>query len=111
VSDIKTVVEIAIKKPKTVADLLVVLTYSLRPPRLGLGYLNHEARGCRRRSRTIGRLTQPIVDTTGIVEIVETVDITGITSSNPQIRRRRDRSITLLTQRSGARSIVPQDTI
>jgi hypothetical protein len=35
----------------------------------------------------------------------------GIMSSNSQIRRRRDRSITLLTQRRGARSIIPQDMI
>jgi hypothetical protein len=63
------------------------------------------ARGPEMKSRAIGRSIQLII---GITEIV---DITKIASSNPQIRRRRDCSITLLMQRSGARSIVPQDTI
>jgi hypothetical protein len=49
--------------------------------------------------------------TVRIAEIVETMDIMGITSNNPQIRRRRDRSIALSMQRSDTKSIVPQDTI
>jgi hypothetical protein len=47
----------------------------------------------------IGRSAQLIVEiakTTRIVEMTEIVGITGITSSNPQIRRRRDHSIALL---------------
>jgi hypothetical protein len=59
----------------------------------------------------IGRSTQPIREIARIAEITETADITGIASSNPQIRRRRDCSIALLMLRSGARFIVPQDTI
>jgi hypothetical protein len=66
------------------------------------------ARGPRRRSRTIRRSTQLIEE---IMEISEIADIMGIASSNPQIRRRRDRSITLLMMRSGARSIIPQEMI
>jgi hypothetical protein len=60
------------------------------------------ARDPRRRSRMIGRSVQPIVEIArimeieGIVEIVEIVDIMRITSSNPQIRRRKDCSIALL---------------
>jgi hypothetical protein len=82
--------------------------YALRSPRPELDSLNHVARGPRRKSSTIGRSTQTIMEITGIKEIE---DIVGIMSSNSQIRRRRDRSITLLTQRRGARSIIPQDMI
>jgi hypothetical protein len=39
------------------------------------------------------------------------VEITGITASNPQIKKRRGHFGTLTTQRSGARSIIHQDTI
>jgi hypothetical protein len=56
----------------------------------------------------IERSTQPIVETVGIVEIA---DITEIASSKLQIRRRRDHSIALLMQRSGAKFIVLLDTI
>jgi hypothetical protein len=47
----------------------------------------------------IGRSVQPIVEIARIMEIegiVEIVDIVRITSSNPQIRRRKDCSIALL---------------
>jgi hypothetical protein len=43
--------------------------------------------------------------------VVETTDTTEIASSSPQIRMRRDIFIAPLTQRSGARSITPQDMI
>jgi hypothetical protein len=56
----------------------------------------------------IERSTQLIGE---IAKIVEIVDIAGITSSSSQIRRRRDRSIALSTQRSGVRFIIPQDMI
>jgi hypothetical protein len=65
-------------------------------------------RGPQRRSRTIGRSTQL---TEEIAKITETMDITKTASSSPQIRKRRGISITLMMQRSGARSIVPQDMI
>jgi hypothetical protein len=79
--------------------------YALMFPRPELSSLNHVARGPQRKSRTIGRSTQPILEIAGIADIVE------IASSNLLIRRRRDRSITLLMQRSGARSIVLLNTI
>jgi hypothetical protein len=53
----------------------------------------------------IERLIQPIVKIAGIADIV------GIVSSNPQIRKRKDRSIALLMQRSGVRSTIPLDMI
>jgi hypothetical protein len=42
---------------------------------------------------------------------MEITEIVGIVSSNPQTRRRRDHSMALLTQKTGARSIVPLDMI
>jgi hypothetical protein len=41
------------------------------------------------------QLIAEIAKTTRIVEMTEIVGITGIASSNPQIRRRRDHSIAL----------------
>jgi hypothetical protein len=51
------------------------------------------------------------MESVGIVEIAEITDIVEIASNNLQIRRRWDHSIALPTQRSGARSIIPWDTI
>jgi hypothetical protein len=48
---------------------------------------------------------------TEIVGIAEIAEITGITSNNPQIRRRKDHFNALLMQRSGARSIILLNTI
>jgi hypothetical protein len=70
--------------------------YASRPE---LSSLNHVARGPRRRSRTIRRSIQPIED------------ITKIMCSDPLIRWRRDCFIALPMQRSGARFIVPLNTI
>jgi cell division septal protein FtsQ len=67
-----------------------------------LSFLSPVARGPQRRSRMIGKSTQ-------LTE--EISKIAGITSSSLRIRKRRAISITLMMQRSGARSIVPQDTI
>jgi hypothetical protein len=78
--------------------------YALRLPRPLLDFLNPMARGPRRRRRTIEKSTQLIGE---IVKIMETVDITGIASSSPQIRKKRGLSVTLMMQRSGVRSIVP----
>jgi hypothetical protein len=105
VSDIKTVEEIAMKKPKTVADLLVVAAYALRLPRPGLDFLSPVARGPQRRSRTIEKSTQLVG------EIAKTADIMGISSSSPRITKKRDISVALTMQRSGVRSIVPLDMI
>jgi hypothetical protein len=82
--------------------------YALRLVKPGLDFMSLMARGPRRRSRTIGKSTQL---TEEITKIAETMDITGITSSNPQIRKRRGISITLMMQRSGVRSITPQNMI
>jgi hypothetical protein len=78
------------------------LKYALRPPRPELDSLNHVARGPQRRSRMIRRSIQ---------SIMEIMDIVEIASNNPQIRSRRDCSITLPTQRSGVRSIILLDMI
>jgi hypothetical protein len=40
-----------------------------------------------------------------------TVGHTGIVKNNPQIRRKRDPSDALMTQKSGVRSIIPMDMI
>jgi cell division septal protein FtsQ len=81
---------------------LQLLTYALRLMKPGLSFLSPVARGPQRRSRMIGKSTQ-------LTE--EIAKIAGITSSSLRIRKRRAISITLTMQRSGARSIVPQDTI
>jgi hypothetical protein len=111
VSDIKIVEEIAMKKSKMVVDLLVVADVCIEASEAQARLLESHGKGPRRKSRMIGRSTQPIMEITGIARITEIEDITRNTSSNPQIRRRRDCSITLLMQRSGRRSIILQDMI
>jgi hypothetical protein len=108
VSDIKTMEEIAMKKPRMVADLLKSLTCALRLPKLGLDFLSPAARGPRRRNMMIGRSTQL---TKEITKIVDPTDITETACSSPWIRKRRGRSIALMMQKSSARSIVPQNMI
>jgi hypothetical protein len=44
-----------------------------------------------------------------IAKIAETVYITGIAGSSPRIRKKRGLFVSLMMQRSGARSIVPVD--
>jgi hypothetical protein len=46
-----------------------------------------------------------------ITKITETIDIMGITSSSPQIRKKRGFFVALMMQRSGVRSIIPLDMI
>jgi hypothetical protein len=82
--------------------------YALRLPSLRLDFLSPTVRGPRRRSKMICKSTQLIGE---ITKIAETADITGITSSRLQIRKRRGISVTLMMQRSDARSIAPQDMI
>jgi hypothetical protein len=91
VSDIKIVEEIAMKKPIMVADMLVVVDMSLSLSKPGLDFLSPAARGPQRRSRMIGKSTRLTE------EITKIVDIAGITSSSPWIRKRRGISITLTT--------------
>jgi hypothetical protein len=76
------------KKPKTMAGLLTITNVT---------------RGRRgRRSRTIGKSIQQIM---GITEIM------GIVSNSLRIRRRKGHSDNLPMQKSGVRSIIPQNTI
>jgi hypothetical protein len=84
------------------------LAYALKLLKPELDSLSLVARGSRIRSRTIGKSTQL---TGEVTKIVKTVDITKTVSSSPQIRKRRGISVSLTMQRSGARFIVPQDTI
>jgi hypothetical protein len=75
----------------------------LRPPRPEPGFSNHLTRGYQERSsKTIRR---------SILQIVGIMKITEIVNNSPQSRRRRGRSVDLVMQRSGERSITPQDTI
>jgi hypothetical protein len=85
-----------------------LLTYALRLLRSDLNFLSPTARGPQRRSRTIRKSTQLARE---IATIVKTTDIIGITSSSLQIRKRRGISVALTMQRSGVRSIAPQDMI
>jgi hypothetical protein len=111
VSDIKTIEEITMNKPKTMADLLAIADVCIEASKARALRLESCGKGPQKRSRMIRRSTQPIVEIVGITEIMEIADIAGITSINPQIRRRKDHSIILLMQRCGARSIIPLDTI
>jgi hypothetical protein len=105
VSNIKIVEEIAMKKSKTVVDLLTVANTCIEASRPGLDSSSPVARGPQIRSRTIRRSTRPIGETARTVEIV------GFAASSPLIRKRRCIFVALTTQRSGARSIVPQDIV
>jgi hypothetical protein len=88
-----------------VSDIKIMEEIASRHPRPRLDSLSPVERGPQRRSRTIGRSTQLIGET------IRTTEVTGFMVSSPLIRKRRGLSITLTTQRSGARFIVPQDTI
>jgi hypothetical protein len=108
VSDFKTVEELAMKKPRTVVNLLSVIDVCIEAFEARAQLLESRGNGPSKKKQDDRE-----VNTTDeeIMEIVKIAYIVGIASSSPQIRRRRDCSIALLTQRSGARSIVPQDTI
>jgi hypothetical protein len=79
----------------------------LRLPNPVLNFLSLVARARQRRSKMTGGSTQL---TEEIARIVENEDITKTTSNIPWIRR-RGLSVALTMQRSGARSITPQDMI
>jgi hypothetical protein len=105
------------KKPKTMVDLLAVVDVCIEDSEAQARLHESRGKGPSKRKQddwevnTTDRETTGIPGTVRIAEIVETTNIMGITSNNPQIRRRRDRSIALSMQRSGAKFIVPQDTI
>jgi hypothetical protein len=86
VSDIKTVEEIAMKKPKMVANLLAVVDTCIEASEARARLFESHARGPKRRSMTI-------------------------MASSTLIKKKRGLSVILTTQRSDVRSIVPQGTI
>jgi hypothetical protein len=94
VSDIKTMEEITMKKPRTMVDLLTVAEVCIEASEPRLDFLSLVIRGPRRRSKTIGKSTRL---TEEIARIMEIVDTTEIANSSPQIRKRRGISITLTT--------------
>jgi hypothetical protein len=108
VSNIKTMEEITMKKTKTCPICSHLRTHASRLPKPRLHFLSPVAGDPRRRCSTIGKSTRLTGEITRIMEITDTVETA---SSSPQIRRRRDLSVDLTTQRSGARFIVPQDMI
>jgi hypothetical protein len=78
--------------------------FSLRHSRPELDSLNHVTRGHQGRSnRMTGRSILQIVG------IVETVEIAEIINNIPQSRKRSGCFIAMMMQRSGARSIAPQE--
>jgi hypothetical protein len=103
VSDIKIDEEIAMTKPRTVADLLAVADVCIEASEVWAWLLESCGKDPRRRSKMIGRSTQPIM------EIAEIADIAEIVSSNPQTRRRKCHFVTLLMKRSGVRFIVIEE--
>jgi hypothetical protein len=108
VSDIKTVEEITMKKSRMVADLLAIADVCIEATEAQARLLKSQGKGPVKKKQdnwdvnTIDR---------GIARIMETTDTVETDSSNLPIKKRRGISITLMTQRSGARSIAPQDTI
>jgi hypothetical protein len=64
------------------------------------------ARGPQRRNKMTGKST---LLTEEIARIMKTTNIVETASTNPRIRKRRGIFVALMTQRSGARSIAPQD--
>jgi hypothetical protein len=95
--------EIVMKKPRTVADLLAVADVCIEAFEARARLFESCGKGAsQRRSRTIGKSTQ----LTG-----EIAKITETASNSSRIRKRRGISIALMIQRSGVRSIVPQDVI
>jgi hypothetical protein len=87
VNDVKTVEEIAMKKPKMVADLLVVADVCIDASEARLDSLSLTARGPRRRDKTIRKSTRLITETAGIADIEV---------NNPPNRKRRGCSSVLL---------------
>jgi energy-coupling factor transporter ATP-binding protein EcfA2 len=83
VIDIKIAKEIAMTQPRTVADLLAIADVCIEASEARAWLLESCGKDPRRRSKTIGRSTQPIM------EIAEIADIAEIVSSNPQTRRRK----------------------
>jgi hypothetical protein len=94
VRDIKTVEEITMKKPKMVVDFLAVADVCIEASKARARLLESRGKGPSKKKQDDREVTQLIMEITGIIGIAE---IVGIISSNPQTRRRRDRSMALLT--------------
>jgi hypothetical protein len=73
VNHIKTMEEIAMRKPKTVADLLTVTYVCIEASESQAWLLESHARGPRWRSRTIKKSTWLIRETTKMMEIMDIV--------------------------------------
>jgi hypothetical protein len=104
VSDIKTVEEIAMKKPNTVADLLAVAGVCIEASEARARLLESWGKGTSRK-RKITRSTQL---TEAITRTEETVDIM---TSNSRSRKRKDLFGIPMTWRSGARFTAPRGMI
>jgi hypothetical protein len=104
VSDVKIVEEIAMKKPKMVADLLAAANICIEASEARARLMESRGKGPSRK-RMIGRST-PWNE-----EIRETAEETGTVENNSQIKRRGDPSDTRMMQKSGARSTVPMGMI
>jgi hypothetical protein len=96
--------DIAMQKPKTVTDLLVVTDICIEASEARARLLESRGNGPSRKGIT-GR------STTQNEEITKTAKDTGTTENNPHIRRKRDPSGDPMAQKSGARSIVLMDMI
>jgi hypothetical protein len=92
VSDIKTVEEIAMKKPRMVADLRVVASVCGKGP------------SKKKNDQEVNTVDQ------GDHKDHGDYGYHGITSSSLQIRKRRGLFVALTMHRSGVRSIISQDT-
>jgi hypothetical protein len=104
VSDIKIVEEIAMKKPKMVADLLTVAGVCIEASEAWAQLLESRGRGPQGR-RMIVRSTQ----LTGV--IARTEETVNITASGPRSRRRIGIFDVPTTRRSGVRFTTPRDMI
>jgi hypothetical protein len=96
--------EIAMKKSKTMVDLLTVVDVCIKASEAWAQLLESRSKGPSRKKddrevNAVDRGDQ------------KAAEIMGIVSSSHRIKRRRDPSDAPMTQRSGARFIVPQDMI
>jgi hypothetical protein len=97
--------EITMKKPKMVADMLGVADTCIEASKAQARLLESRGKGPSKKKRD-----DRGVNTTN-QETTRTAEIMSIMASNPLLRNKRGLFVALMTQRSGVRSIVPQDTI
>jgi hypothetical protein len=104
VSNIKTVEEITMKKPKTVTDLLAVADVCIEASKARAQLLETGARGPQGRRKIVRSTQLPGV-------IARTKGTADIMASNPQSRKRRGLFDVLMTRRTGVRFTAPRGTI